>query len=139
MFDILSFLIPLLIGVWAKNKKAEGDRLERAYGHTKALRNDAFERSNAEDLFTKICRVPVRPIITYMGMGSFYLLPFIPAFFPDVVVHIEVCEDINGLWAWLTTGTGEFCEYKTLQNGIMWTNAHIKITLAIAGYWFGSR
>ena len=136
--EAIALFVSAIMGAWRKSKQqAHEQQLAMANALNKS-QNDAFEGSQAEDVFTKWWRTPVRPIITYMCMFSFMALPFI-AVFTEVGVNMEMCTNVTGLWPWLTGSQGEVCEYTTLAPGIVWTNMHTITVYSVVGYWFGNR
>lgn len=138
MIEIASLLIGNLLGMWRKSQQERSNQMLEMARISSQSRNDAFNRSQADDAFTRWWRVPVRPIITYIGVLSFFALPYL-ALFTDLNINMEVCNNVSGLWAWLTSSQGEFCEFVSLSNGVVWTKQHSVVALSITGYWFGSR
>ena len=89
MFEILSFLIPLILGFISRKSKDNHQEKVILLNAREDSRNNAANRSLSleSDTFSKWWRVPVRPIITYVAWFAFFSLPFIAVFYP---INMEI-------------------------------------------------
>jgi len=154
IFDLVSFIVPAIIGGIFGAVKEGGERTIRAMkaGAEAAkgvseTRDAAAKRGNVKDVpritnawegIYIILVGSVRPIITYIVFFSFFILPFLSALL-GLDVNMELCQPRTGFWAWVLGQEEAICKYVTLGPAITWTQAHTTVLLMIGGFWFGER